>query len=128
MPDDPSSPALSRAPLTEAISASMVHLYNASYGHTRTRATTYINENVVVCVLENILSTNESQQIDRGESARVLDGRVAFQEGTEDEFTAEIERLTHRNVTAFLSANQTSPGVACELCFLEPPHAEAGGA
>ena len=41
----------------------------------------------------------------------------------QDEFTAEIERLTGRRVTAFLSANQTSPGVACELFFLELPPA-----
>jgi len=50
---------------------------------------------------------------------------VSFQEGMEDEFTAEIERLTARRVTAFLSANQTTPGVACELFFLEAPPALA---
>ena len=49
----------------------------------------------------------------------MIDGRVAFQEGTEDEFTKAIERLTGRSVTAFLSANQTAPGVACELFFLD---------
>lgn len=31
-----------------------------------------------------------------------------------------IERLTARRVVAFLSANQTTPGVACELFFLAP--------
>ena len=107
------------APLTEAISASMVRLYGEFYGHERTSATTYINDNVVVCVLEDILSTEESKEIAAGQGSKVIDGRVAFQEGAEDEFTAEIERLTERNVTAFLSANQTAPGVACELFFLE---------
>ena len=58
-----------------------------------------------------------------GRSSEVIDGRLAFQEETEDEFTAAIERLTHRSVTAFLSANQTAPGVACELFFLEAPPA-----
>ncbi len=43
----------------------------------------------------------------------------------QDEFTKEIERLTGRRVTAFLSANQTTPGVAAELFFLEPPPAAA---
>ena len=38
----------------------------------------------------------------------------------------EIERLTGRRVTAFMSANQTAPGVACELFFLEAPPAESG--
>lgn len=107
--------------LTDAISAAMVALYARFYGHDRTTATTYINDNVVVCILEDILSTGESQQIADGDSADVIDGRVAFQVGAEDEFTTEIERLTGRVVTAFLSANQTSPGVASELFFLEAP-------
>ena len=115
--------------LTDAISASMVELYAVHYGHDRTTGTTYINDNIVVCVLEDILSTDESSLVDAGDGREVIDGRVAFQEGMEDEFTAEIERLTARRVTAFMSANQTSPGVACELFFLEaPPAPDAPGA
>ena len=107
--------------LTDAISATMVELYAEFYGHRRTTATTYINDNVVVCILEGILTETEQLQVESGGSADVIDGRVAFQEGAEDEFTAAIERLTHRTVTAFLSANQTTPGVACELFFLAAP-------
>lgn len=107
--------------LTEAISSAMVDLYGRFYGHDRTTATTYINDNVVVCILEDILSVGESDLIAEGAGSDVIDGRVAFQEGAEDEFTAAIEELTGRRVTAFLSANQTSPGVASELFFLEAP-------
>jgi uncharacterized protein YbcI len=114
-------PQLEGRKLTEAISGAMVELYAEFYGHDRTTATTYINDNVVVCVLEDILSTGESRQISEGASSDVIDGRVAFQKQTEDEFTAAIERLTGRAVTAFLSANQTAPGVACELFFLDAP-------
>ena len=106
--------------LTDAISASMVELYATHYGHDRTTGTTYINDNVVVCVLEDILSRDESSMVDEGAGSEVIDGRVAFQENMQDEFTAEIERLTARRVTAFMSANQTTPGIACELFFLEP--------
>lgn len=112
---------LAGAGLTDAISEAMVTLYAQFYGHSRTTATTYINDNVVVCVLENILTSEESKAVEAGQSSKVIEGRVAFQEGAEDEFTAEVQRLTHRKVTAFLSANQTSPGVACELFFLEAP-------
>lgn len=101
----------------------MVDLYARHYGHERTTGTTYINENVVVCVLEDILSTGEASLVADGHAGQVIDSRVAFQENLKDEFTAEVERLTRRRVTAFLSANQTSPGVACELFFLEPPAA-----
>lgn len=80
---------------------------------------------IVVCVLENILSADETR-LGAGNSSGVMEGRVAFQAGAEDEFTAAVERLTHRSVAAFLSANQTAPGVACERFVLEaPPVAEA---
>lgn len=105
--------------LTDAISAAVVELYAEFYDHERTTATTYINDNIVVCVLEDILSSSESRQVADGAGKQVIDGRVAFQEGAQDEFTKAIERLTGRRVTAFLSANQTSPGIACELFFLE---------
>jgi uncharacterized protein YbcI len=105
--------------LTLAISAAMVELYAAFYDHDRTTATTYINDKIVVCVLENILTANEDTLVADGARGEVIDGRVAFQTETEDEFTAAIERLTHRRVVAFLSANQTTPGVACELFFLD---------
>ena len=112
---------LAGSALTDAISAAVVALYAEFYNHERTTATTYINDNVVVCVLEDILSGGESRQIADGGGKEVIDGRIAFQEGAEDEFTKAIERLTGRKVTAFLSANQTHPGIACELFFLEAP-------
>lgn len=117
---------LSGSALTKAISVAVMELYAQFYDHERTTATTYVNDNVVVCILEDILSSGEARQVADGAGSDVIDGRIAFQEGAQDEFTKEIERLTGRRVTAFLSANQTSPGVACELFFLEAPPAVAG--
>jgi len=111
--------ARDKSSLTLAISDAIVALYTTVYGHDRTTATTYINDNIVVCVLENILTEHEDALIGEGSRGEVIDGRVAFQTDTEDEFTAAIERLTHRRVVAFMSANQTTPGVACELFFLD---------
>ena len=105
--------------LTEPISAAMVELHAAFYAHDRTTAVTYINDKIVVCVLENILIEREDVLVAAGARGQVIDGRVAFQTDTEDEFTTAIERLTHGHVVAFLSANQTRPGVACELFFLD---------
>jgi uncharacterized protein YbcI len=113
--------------LTRAISASMVELYGRFYGHDRTTAATYMNDNTVVCILEDILTSDEDAQIAAGASGQVIDGRVAFQSETQDAFTAEIERLTGRRVVAFMSANQTAPGIACELFFLELPPARDPG-
>ena len=61
--------ALSRVRLTDEISAAIVELYAEFYDHARTTASTYINDNIVVCVLENILSSAETVQIDAGRSS-----------------------------------------------------------
>ena len=106
--------------LTREISAAMVTLYEEVYGHDRTTASTYINDNVVVCILEDILTTFEEQLVADGSATEVIEGRVAFQAAREDEFSAAVERLTRRKVVAFMSANQTLPGIACEMFFLEP--------
>jgi uncharacterized protein YbcI len=98
----------------------MVDLYARFYGHARTTATTYINDDVVVCILVDILSSDETTLISQGAAGQVIDGRVAFQTDTEDEFTEAVERLTRRRVVAFMSANQTAPGIASEMFFLEP--------
>ena len=39
--------------------------------------------------------------------------------------SAQGGRTAQRPATAFLSANQTAPGVACELFFLEAPPVSA---
>jgi uncharacterized protein YbcI len=116
-PTDPDAYRGSR--LTRAISAEIVALYATVYGHHRTTATTYINDNVVLCVLEDILTEDEDTLVDAGSGDAVIDARVAFQTDTEDEFTEVIERLTGRRVIAFMSANQTTPGVAAELFLLD---------
>lgn len=113
-------PASRREELTRKISAAMVALYAEVYGHGRTTATTYINDDVVVCILEDILSCSEQELVAAGGASEVIDGRVAFQADREDAFSAAVERVTQRRVVAFLSANQSSPDIACELFFLEP--------
>jgi uncharacterized protein YbcI len=107
------------ATLERAISAAIVELYATYYENDRTTATTYINDAVVLCVLEEILTIGEHALVARGAHSSVIDGRVAFQTDTQDAFTAAIERLTRRHVVAFMSANQTTPGVACELFMLD---------
>lgn len=121
MPDGGALP--SGESLTRAISAAMVTLYTEVYSHDRTTASTYINDNVVVCILENILTCVEHRLVAAGNASEVIDGRVAFQAARQDEFSAAVERLTQRRVVAFMSANQTSPGIACEMFFLEPSEA-----
>jgi hypothetical protein len=60
--------------LTAAISAPMVELYAAFYDHHRTTATTYVNDKIVVCGLENILRPARTFRFAEGVQGEVVDG------------------------------------------------------
>jgi hypothetical protein len=70
-------------PLTSMISAVTVELRRGFYGHDRVTASTCTNENIVLCVLEDILTTGEAALIAQGGRREVSSGRVPLPEGAE---------------------------------------------
>ena len=92
--------------LNRAISDAMVELNATFYQHDRTTATTYINDNIVNCVLEN--TADEDTLIAEGARGEVIDDRVAFQTDSQDELTAAVEHLTQRHVTASWARSQAT--------------------
>src|ERR1700683_1195879 len=107
MPDVPALPGGEQ--LTRAISAAMVKLYGEVYGRGQTTASTYINDNVVVCILEDILTSPERKLVADGAGKEVIEARVAFQADRADAFTAAVEALTLRPVVGFMSATRPPP-------------------
>jgi len=106
--------------LLEAISSGLLLLYGEHYGGPPKRVRTYLNDNVLVSVLqEDVFDPSELDAVRRGADDRVLAGRIAFQREHQAEFIAMVERLSGRRVISFLSANQTRPGVAAELFILD---------
>lgn len=101
-----------KATMLKDISAEILQVYGALYDAKKTKATAYLNDNVVICILQEI-----SGHPERDAS---MEARVAFQQAHQADYTAVVERATGRRVVNFLSANQTSPGVAAELFFLSP--------
>ena len=60
--------------LRSPISAAVAELHRDFYGHDRTTATTYLNGNVVLSVLEDILTADESRLVRFGAGQEVIDG------------------------------------------------------
>jgi len=58
-----------------------------------------------------------------GRAQFVCDTRKGFQDAMRDEFVAEVEALTGRLVTAFLSDNHLDPDVGVE-CFQFAPRVD----
>jgi hypothetical protein len=104
--------------LAAAVSAAIVELDARLYGDHRTTATTYIDDKIVLCVLESMLTAEEDALITGGGPGQAIDGRVAVQADTRGGSTRAVERLTRRRVRAFKSS-QAAPGVALELFLLD---------
>lgn len=113
--------------LSSAISNKVVQLLSEYTGRGPTRARTFINDGLVVCLLQDTLTKGERALAEHDESEAVLQIRSTFQRTMRVEASAAIEELTGRRVVAFMSANHIEPDVAVELFLLEPI-AEADGA
>jgi uncharacterized protein YbcI len=85
-----------------------------------TRARTTINGDWIFVTLIDTLTKGERTLANNGRADMVRESRKAFQTAMRDEFVAEIEGLTGRQVTAFLSDNHIEPDVAIEAFQLTP--------
>ncbi len=103
-----------------AISDGMVALLKEFYGRGPTRAKSYYEDDLVVCVLRGGFSRVEQTLLDGGRGAAVIEQRMQFQEVMRDRFTGIIEAATGRPVIGFMSGNQQEPDMMCEVFILGP--------
>jgi uncharacterized protein YbcI len=105
--------------LTE-ISDGLVALLKEFYGRGPTRAKSYYQDDLVVCVLRGGFSPVEQTLLEAGRGAAVISQRMEFQEIMRDRFAAVIESATGRRVIGFMSGNQQAPDIMCEVFILAP--------
>ena len=98
----------------------MVGVYSQFYGRGPTKARAYLSEDLVVVVLEGVLTRGELTLRDRGETEEVDRSRRAFQRAVRDEFVGAVERITGRRVRSFMSEMDAAQDVAAEIFVLEP--------
>jgi len=103
-----------------AISDGMVALLKEYYGRGPTRAKSYYEDDLVVCVLRGGFSRVEQTLLEGGRGAAVIQQRMEFQELMRQRFEAVIERATGRQVIGFMSGNQQHPDMMCEVFILAP--------
>ena len=77
--------------LTE-ISNGMVRLLKEHYGRGPTRAKSYFQDDLVVCVMRGGFSRVEQTLLDGGRGAAVIQQRMEFQELMRDRFCAIVTR------------------------------------
>jgi uncharacterized protein YbcI len=100
------------------ISNEIVHLHSEFYGRGPSKAKTYIQDDLVVVVLEETFTPSERTLIDRGEGESIHDIRRRFQRVMGDQFKEIVEQATGRPVRAFMSETSLEEDVAVEVFLL----------
>jgi uncharacterized protein YbcI len=115
-PGEDSSPV---GAVAAEISNAIVHLLSERYGRGPTKAKTYLFDNYVFCVLQNVLTTAEQTLVDAGQADLVRRTRVAFQEVLADEFKGAVAKATGKRVLAYHSQVVFDPDMGFEIFVLE---------
>jgi uncharacterized protein YbcI len=111
--------------LSAAISDMVVRVTADYTGRGPTRARTTINGDWIFVTLTDILTKGERKLAATGREHFVRTARREFQDVMREDFTSEIQALTGRRVTAFLSDNHIDPDVAIECFQLAPATPDA---
>ena len=105
--------------LSAALSNAIVALMAEYTGRGATQSRTFVNENLITCVMHDSLTKGERSLVTDGREDAVLEMRRTYQDTMRPELIAIVERLTGRKVSAFMSANHVDPDVAVETFVLE---------
>jgi uncharacterized protein YbcI len=103
-----------------AISDGLVALLKEFYGRGPTRAKSYYEDDLVVCVLRGGFSRVEETLLAGGRGQAVIQQRMEFQEVMRGRFEEVIEDATGKRVIGFMSGNQQDPDLMCEVFILAP--------
>jgi len=105
------------------LSNAMVALHREYFGRGPGAAKSFINDEVVVCVLSDIYTAVERTLIAAGQDEHVRRTRGLHQEALEGEYKSSVEAIMGRPVEAFLSVVHVDPDVAVEIFMLGDPPA-----
>ena len=108
----------SRGQLAAAISNAIVGIHSKHYGKGPTKAKTYLIDDMVVCVMQDVFTTVERTLIENSKGDLVREVRTAFQQTLRPEFIEAIERITGRETRAFVSQIDCDADLAVEFFLL----------
>jgi uncharacterized protein YbcI len=112
-------PPLHGDELLAAVTEAMVELHRRYY-HRKpvTAKTRMLGDDLLACVLGGVYTDVEKTMIELQRAPTVRDTRNAFQSAMQQKFIAEVERLSGRGVTAFISDSHIGPDIEIELFML----------
>ena len=85
-----------------------------------TAKTLLLSDEVLICVLAGVYSDVEKTMIELQRGTLVQQVRSAFQVAMQHKFISAVERLSGREVLAFVSDQHVGPDIEIELFMLKP--------
>ncbi len=116
----------SGGPLAAEIATTFVQLHKEHGGRGPTRCRTYVDDDLIVVLMRGGYTRLENTLFEDGKWLDVRSTRHAFQDTMEGRFTEAIERLTGREVAAFMSASHQHPDIQIEAFVLDGGNATTG--
>jgi uncharacterized protein YbcI len=107
--------------LLASVTAAMVALHQR-YHHRApaTAKTLFLGGEMIVCVLGGVYTDVEKTMIELQRKVIVQETRSAFQTAMQHKFVSVIERLSGREVLAFMSNQHVGPDLEVEIFLLKP--------
>jgi uncharacterized protein YbcI len=119
-PEGRAGPAEFRASVRADLANALVRLNRELYGRGPTKAKAYVNEDVVVVVMEDALSQVERSLLAEGEADAVGYIREHTGEIKREPFVEAVERITGRRVRGFVTGFNLEPPMVIDTFALEP--------
>jgi uncharacterized protein YbcI len=109
----------SRGQLAAAISNAIVGIHSKHYGKGPTKAKTYLIDDMVVCVMQDVFTTVERTLIEAGKGELVREVRTTFQYSMRDEYKNAISDIVGREARSFMSQVDCDADMAIEFFLLD---------
>lgn len=100
------------------IATAVSDIMSEGYGHGPSSARAIIHEGVVVVLLEETFSPAELKLIELGQAEDIKHIRRSWQASMEEDFRQVVERVTGREVRAFVSDTDVAAELSVELFVL----------
>ncbi|HEX7278010.1 MAG TPA: Na-translocating system protein MpsC family protein [Solirubrobacterales bacterium] len=116
------TPPLRGDELLAAVTDAMVALHERYYHRVPVSAKTQmLGEDLLACVMGGVYTEVEKTMIELRRGPLVQETRSAFQRAMQQRFIDEVERLSGREVIAFISNSHVGPDMEIELFMFRDP-------
>ncbi len=115
-------PPLGDEALLVAVTEAMVALHERYHHRAPASARTQmLGNDLLACVMAGVYTDVEKTMIELQRGTIVQETRSAFQNAMQQKFIDEVERLSGRDVLAFISNSHVGPDIEIEIFVLTEP-------